>query len=108
MSEGEVVSACIKWLLANNCFIWRNNSGAFKASHGNFIRFGKKGSGDIIGLTPNGRFIAVECKYADGQMSKEQEEFRKEIIKRGGIYIVARDSAMALEENKALILSEYW
>lgn len=109
MSENAVVNACIRWLFFNGCFCWRNNSGGWKPTGSKrVIRYGKTGSSDIIGVTPNGRFVGVECKYGDGELSSHQEEFRRSIIAKNGIYIVARDSVQALEDNKHIILSEYW
>lgn len=106
--EGIVVKACIQWLWANKCEFIRNNTGAIKTSAGHYLRFGKKGSGDIVFCTPNGRYGEVECKSSTGVMSPEQEAHRKLIMARGGLYIIARGSADALENMKEQILSEYW
>lgn len=52
------------------------------------MRFGKVGSADIIGLSPQGRFIAVECKDKS-KATEKQIEFLEEVRKRGGIAILA-------------------
>lgn len=52
-----------------------------------FLRFGKKGSSDILGLTPDGRFLAVEIKFGDDEMSDDQIEFFRQVKKRGGVAI---------------------
>jgi len=89
MSETEVVNSCIRWLLLNGCFVWRNNTGAYKSEGGRFIRYGCKGSPDIIGMTASGRFIGVECKYGKGKLQGTQKAFGEKIVSHGGIYIVA-------------------
>ena len=54
------------------------------------MRFGHKGSSDIIGILPDGRFLAVECKREKGGvLSPEQKEFRDKITQNNGVYILA-------------------
>jgi len=105
VSESQIVNACIRWLWYNKCFVWRNNSGAWKPEGTNqFIRFGHVGSADIIGLTPSGRFLSVECKSAKGKLSTPQELFGERIRNSNGLYIVAR-STDDLEQHKVDILA---
>lgn len=102
--EGEIVSACIEYLLRRRHFVWRNNTGAQLleskdsdgVAHSRFFRSGIKGSADIIGISKSykagestGRFIAVECKRPGNKPTPEQLEFLGEIRKRGGYAIVA-------------------
>ena len=61
MAESDVLRGCLDYLKMKNIFCYRNNSGATKVGS-RFIRFGYKGSSDIIGILPDGRFLAVECK----------------------------------------------
>lgn len=89
MSENLVVDACIKWLLLNKYYVWRNNSGAYKTESGHYVRYGLKGSADILGLTPKGQFIAVECKFGTNKLQLSQEAFRDKVLSCNGIYIVA-------------------
>jgi hypothetical protein len=90
MTEGDVVNSCLRYLLMQGCHVWRNNSGGYKPEGSKrFIRFGAKGSPDIIGLTSTGRFIGCECKFGKGKPTPEQIAFGNEIMKRGGIYVVA-------------------
>lgn len=98
--EGEVVKACIAYLQGRGAFVWRNNTGAVKTDR-RFIRYGHKGSADILGVMPGGRLIAVECKKPLGprggthgsEQSPEQVEFQREIEERGGLYVLARGVA---------------
>ena len=89
--ESSVVSACIEWLYKRGCFVWRNNTGAYKPENSSaYVRYGYKGSADILGITPKGgRLVAIECKGTGGKVSDAQLEFGLKINRLGGIYIVA-------------------
>lgn len=94
------------------CLVWRNNVG--KAWHGvPLMRAGRQvtlanadlfpyglcvGSSDLIGIAPDGRFLAVEVKTAKGRISKEQVTFMTAVQQAGGIAGIARstDEALAL------------
>lgn len=106
VSESSVVSACIKWLWANGCYVWRNNTGGFRPEGSKrVIRYGALGSPDIIGLTPNGRFIGIECKSpTGGSLSPPQERFRTHVLEKNGIYLVVRN-VDKLKARKDEILS---
>jgi hypothetical protein len=91
--EGAVLSAILEYLEIRGVFAWRNNTGAVKveAQHGaRFVRFGKKGSSDILGVLDDGRFMAIEVKGPKGKATFEQRDFLAEIAKRGGVAFVAR------------------
>jgi hypothetical protein len=88
-TEGQVVKACIDWLWAKGCFVWRNNSGAYKAQHGGYIRYGLTGSPDIIGFTPYGRFIGIECKAGYNKQQDSQKAFQERADAKHAVYILA-------------------
>jgi hypothetical protein len=69
--------------------VWQNNTGAL-TSGTRFIRYGLPGSSDILGLTPNGRFIACECKVKRDTVKPLQEAFGNCIQARGGLFAVVR------------------
>ena len=100
---------CLEWLR-----VWRNNTGMawmgnrvekpFKpttitVSPGDVVirqarpvRFGAKGSPDILGLDNDGRFVSIEVKTPTGRQSKEQQNFEKMVKTQNGIYILARSA----------------
>jgi hypothetical protein len=69
-------------------FFWLNNTGGAWVN-GHFIKYGKKGSADIIGCF-KGRFVAIEAKTGKGVQHKGQIEFERKICAAGGFYTVAR------------------
>ena len=91
--EGVVVSQCLEWLARHRIFCWRNNTGSYRTTEGRFIRYGHVGSADILGILPDGRFLAIECKTATGKQSKPQQVFQRMIETNGGIYIMARSAS---------------
>jgi hypothetical protein len=70
--------------------IWKNATGVAEQD-GRKIRFGLKGSADILGIIGGqGKFLAIEVKTGRGRQTKEQKAFQKMIENHGGLYILAR------------------
>ena len=93
--ETALVAECVKILRARGCLAWRQNVGARKCGD-RFVRFGFPGLSDIIGLTPKGRFIAIECKVGNNPVSEEQREFLTSVTGRNGLAMVVRDDPSEL------------
>jgi hypothetical protein len=53
------------------------------------VSYGSVGSSDIVACLPGGRFLAIECKAGKGKMTPEQVEFQREIIRQGGLFVLA-------------------
>ena len=88
--EGRIKAACLRFLELRGLFAWNNPTGAIEIRPGQFMRFGKKGSADIIGCLPGGRFLAIEVKAPRGRLSPEQAAFLERVRGLGGLAIVAR------------------
>lgn len=70
---------------------WRNETGVGKTLDGDrVIKFGLKGSSDIIGLTRQGRFLAVEIKVGDDFMKQDQINFKDTILRNNGYHFEIR------------------
>ncbi len=73
------------------CLVWRNNTGALQDKTGRLVRYGLcKGASDIIGVCPDGRFLAVEVKTTKGRLTEDQERFIAAVRRSGGRAGVAR------------------
>ena len=89
-SENDIVNACLQYLRLKNIFVWRQNNLATPTKEGRYYFRGMAGVSDIQGLLPTGRALYIECKTKRGIMSPAQEEFRKNVEKNKGLYILAR------------------
>lgn len=86
--ERDILAACLQLLSMRGVFAWRNNSGAVTAAHKGkrrFVRFGgAPGASDILGVLPDGRFLAVECKRPGNRPTAEQQSFLDAVSRLGG------------------------
>jgi len=90
-SEGRILADCLRYLEIRGIYHWRNNTGAVQVRPGQFMRFGKKGSSDILGVLPGGRLLCIECKAPDGgRLSPEQKQFIADVQKLGAMALVVR------------------
>lgn len=76
-------------------FFWVSDRiGVYDARIGSFRRnmdpYRIKGIADILGIFPNGKFLAIEVKTKTGRVSEDQKEFLDRINKMGGLAFVAR------------------
>lgn len=55
------------------------------------------GSSDIIGISPNGKFLAAEVKTPKGRVRPEQTKFIEAVIRAGGIAGIVRSVEDALD-----------
>jgi hypothetical protein len=96
--ESTVLKECWAWLREIGVFTWRNNTGSFALSDGGYLSFGFRGSADLLGLTPTGRFLAVECKSKRGRQSPEQKKFEDAIHQSHGLYFLVHSLAELKEQ----------
>ena len=89
--ESLVLDGCLNYLQARGIYCWRNNTGAVRIRPGQFMRFGKVGSSDILGILPGGRLLCVECKAPNrGRLSPEQKQFLADVRELGALAFVVR------------------
>ncbi len=69
--------------------LWKNATGAVKIGE-RFLRFGLKGSPDILGIADGGTFVGIEVKTGAAKQTPEQRLFEAMVWRRGGVYVVAR------------------
>lgn len=101
--ENTVTNACMLALSAAGCMVWRNNTGRLFDRSGRPISFGLcVGSSDLIGICPDGAFLAVECKTSLGQPTQAQLNFIAAVQRCGGRAGVARSGAEAVAIARGL------
>lgn len=104
MRESTVQKMIMLALSEAGCLVFRNNSGSYTDPRsGSFVRYGvgSPGGSDLIGVTPCGRFLAVEVKAEKGRARPEQLRFIEAVRAKGGIAGIARsvEDALALINN---------
>ena len=65
-----------------------------------------RGQSDILGILPDGRFLALEVKAPKGYPTKEQKEFISNINQRNGVASVVKsvDEVKELLRSKGIIM----
>ena len=86
----QLKNDALEWLATAGFFAWPNEVGGAYVK-GSFIKYGKKGSGDILCvLGPHGRHAEFEAKTGDADQSKAQKVHQQMVEKRGGLYLIFR------------------
>lgn len=87
--ENLIQKQCLQILSAYNIFHWRQNSGCIHVRGHVYKMTSVPGVSDILGILPDGRFLAIECKREQGGVvSAVQKEFLSNIEKNGGVALV--------------------
>ena len=77
--ESDITKSIREWLKLRGIFHWKvfQSLGA------------TPGIPDIICVV-NGLFVGIEVKTENGKLSEKQEEFKNNVTREGGVYLVAR------------------
>lgn len=98
MKEQSIQASCLIALSRAGALVWRQNTGAYRDSAGALRRYGLcVGSADIIGIAPDGRFLAVEVKAANGRVTEAQRLFIEAVQRAGGRAGIARSPEDAVQ-----------
>ena len=88
--ESDLKRQILKYLAYCGIFAWNNrNVGVWNAKYQKYIPSQIKGISDIIGILPDGRFLAIEVKREGNKLTEWQKRFLNEINMRKGVGIVA-------------------
>jgi len=88
--ERAIQRAVLIWLRAHGHLVAVTDAGAAYRAGSFSADTVPAGWPDITGLTPEGRFLGVECKSPTGRQSPVQKQMEQSIRQRNGIYILAR------------------
>lgn len=98
MKEANLQKQIMMALSDAGAIVWRNNTGVLPDKRGIPVRFGLcPGSSDLIGICPDGRFLAIEVKTPKGKATEAQERFISAVRATGGRAGVARSVNDALD-----------
>lgn len=86
--ESDVLRACLDLLRLRSIFAWRNNNAGVNRTDKGGRQFwthtGLKGISDILGVLPDGRFLAIEVKRPGERPTREQVEFIESVRDNNG------------------------
>jgi len=88
--ERTIQKAILIWLRAHGYLVAVTDAGAAHKAGAYSGDSLPAGWPDITGLTPEGRFIGVECKSPTSRQSPAQKLMEQSIRRRNGIYVLAR------------------
>jgi hypothetical protein len=88
-SEADIKRAIIQYLNMRRCLVIPYRTTGIKTDHG-WIRAVKKGISDILGLTRQGEFFAIEVKAQSGRTTPEQDQFLAAVRQYGCKAFIAR------------------
>lgn len=95
--EAPIIRATQVALSKLGARVFRNNVGALQDKVGRWVQYGLcKGSCDLIGLSHNGRFIAIEIKAGNTATTDEQHAFIEMVNRMGGVAFIARSAEEAV------------
>lgn len=70
---------------------WQNDTGTARSfDDDRVIKFGLRGSSDIVGITKLGQFLAVEIKVGKDFLKPEQIAFKLMVEKNNGLHFTIR------------------
>lgn len=110
MRESDIQAEVMIALSRAGCVVWRNNVAQAWVGEYARTRTGDVliknarplhaglcvGSSDVIGIAPDGRFLAVEVKSKRGTVTDDQHRFIEAVIRAGGVAGVARSAGEAV------------
>lgn len=91
LREADVQRACLQYLAAVGVMAWRNNTtGIYDPTSKRFRpNHSINGVADILGVLPDGRLLAVECKGTGGRVSEDQRFFLDTVRQNKGLAVIA-------------------
>ena len=85
LTKGHIREQALKELEWRGHNVWIQNNIAVRKRK--FI--GRLGVSDLIGITKDGRWVAVEVKTLNDRLSDDQIDFLNDIKKAGGVALIA-------------------
>jgi hypothetical protein len=85
----------LRFLTLKRIYSWKNVTGGYFDPVRKIFRkqaspFAINGTSDILGVLPDGKFLAIEVKSKTGRPSPEQINFIDSVTKNNGIAFIAR------------------
>ena len=89
--EKQTQRTILDYLELKRIFCWKHHNVGIKKPNGHYIPTSLLGISDILGVLPDGKFLAIEVKRKGGVVSDKQTEFLYNIERNDGVGFVAYD-----------------
>ena len=92
----QLTQQIINHLTTIGVLAWRNNTGAAvytdpkRSGRARFLRYGARGSGDILAVMPGGIFLSIEVKTGKDKLRDAQREWIRQVERVNGETLIAR------------------
>jgi len=107
--ESETVAEIGKYLSDYGLFFWRTNNipvfgknNAGKMTFRALPKYSRKGVPDFVGIF-KGKFVGIEVKREKAKLRLEQEQFRIDCEREGGIFILAYSAQDVRDSLRAIL-----
>lgn len=92
-TDGGLHDFALDALKRAGCIAWRCNSGRVQTRKGSWVTLSPSGTPDIVGMTVNATFLALELKTTKGKLSDDQADWLFRASQLGAICGVARSES---------------
>lgn len=89
IKERDIQKGILDYLKLKGIFCWKNSTVGIAKLNGSFIPAQMTGVSDIIGLLPDGRFLAIEVKRKGNRTTFNQDVFLDNVRRNKGLAIIA-------------------
>jgi len=89
--ESDIKRAIEQYLRARGCLVIPYRTTGIRTANKGWIPARRKGISDLLGLTKEGKFFAIECKIPGGKVTPEQEQFLESVRSFGCKAFVATE-----------------
>lgn len=86
--EQDLTGPVIAFLALADIYAFRLNAGKVQTAHGTWVQLAPKGTADVVGVLPGGRWLCVELKRKGGKVRKEQAEWLDMMRGKGALCVV--------------------
>ena len=97
--EADIQRNILSYLATRGIVAWRTNSGKVR----NNVYMAPKGTPDIIGYLPSGRFLGIEVKRPKQPLSDSQQAWLERAEKAGCAVMVARSVEEVVAQVEAWV-----
>lgn len=98
-TESDIKRAIELYLKSRRCLVIPYRTAGIRTKDRGWIPARRKGIADLLGLTKEGKFFAIECKVPGGRTTLEQEQFLESVRSFGCKAFVATSIQDVMKEG---------